>query len=152
MPTRKAPRIYRILIGAKNLRTSRRFYEKLLGVRGRSVAQGRVYFDCGRVIFGVLDFSKTSPKEWSPPAEAIYFATSDIVAIHRRAHRLDCLDPGLLHGDASSPLGEVVIRPWGERSFYVLDPSGNSLCFVDTRTLFTGTSRQVAAMQRASTR
>ena len=29
-------------------------------------------------------------------------------------------------------------RPWGERSFYCLDPDGNRLCFVDQSTLFLG--------------
>ncbi|MGA8663757.1 MAG: VOC family protein [Thermoplasmata archaeon] len=46
-------------------------------------------------------------------------------------------------------MGEMVVRPWGERSFYATDPSGNPLCFVDSRTLFTGTPRQVAALRRA---
>jgi hypothetical protein len=32
----------------------------------------------------------------------------------------------------------MVVRPWGERSFYVKDPWGNGLCFVDEKTLFTG--------------
>ena len=40
-----------------------------------------------------------------------------------------------VHGDAS---GEIVTRPWGERSFYVQDPFGNKLCFVDRSTMFTG--------------
>ncbi|HEY5096249.1 MAG TPA: hypothetical protein VII69_14140 [Candidatus Eremiobacteraceae bacterium] len=39
-----------------------------------------------------------------------------------------------VHGDAA---GDIVTRPWGERSFYVVDPYGNGLCFVDETTLFT---------------
>ena len=34
--------------------------------------------------------------------------------------------------------GQIVVRPWGERSFYVEDPWSNGLCFVDEKTLFTG--------------
>jgi hypothetical protein len=34
--------------------------------------------------------------------------------------------------------GEILTRPWGERSFYAEDPYGNLLCFVDERTVFTG--------------
>jgi hypothetical protein len=34
--------------------------------------------------------------------------------------------------------GAIVRRPWGERSFYAVDPFGNKLCFVDRATLFTG--------------
>ena len=32
----------------------------------------------------------------------------------------------------------IETRPWGERSFYCLDPDGNQLCFVDDSTLFLG--------------
>jgi uncharacterized glyoxalase superfamily protein PhnB len=35
-------------------------------------------------------------------------------------------------------LARIEKRPWGERSFYVSDPFGNPLCFVDERTVFTG--------------
>ena len=34
----------------------------------------------------------------------------------------------------------IAVRPWGERSFYGLDPSGNPVCFVDPATLFTGSA------------
>jgi hypothetical protein len=34
-------------------------------------------------------------------------------------------------------MGEIARRPWGERSFYMRDPFGNPLCFVDEGTLFT---------------
>jgi catechol 2,3-dioxygenase-like lactoylglutathione lyase family enzyme len=143
------PRIYRLLLQAKNLRTSRRFYEALLGTKGREVGGGRVYFDCGPVILGILDSSKAPKKDLSRPTEAVYFATEDLAGIHRRAKKLKCLSRELLHGDPDSPMGEMVVRPWGERSFYAADPSGNPLCFVDARTLFTGTPRQIAALNRA---
>jgi hypothetical protein len=39
-----------------------------------------------------------------------------------------------VHGE---PAGEVKKRPWGERSFYVTDPWGNELCFVEDGTLYT---------------
>ena len=38
----------------------------------------------------------------------------------------------------TGPLGEIFTRPWGETSFYVADPFGNPLCFVDRATIFTG--------------
>jgi predicted enzyme related to lactoylglutathione lyase len=144
----QAPALFRVLVGAEDLEVSRRFYEALLGTRGRRVAEGRFYFDCGPVILGVLDRSAGREEGRSGPQEAIYFATDDIEGVHRRARRLGGLAPGLLHGDASSPMGEVVVRPWGERSFYVTDPSGNPLCFVDARTKFTGTPRQVSALKK----
>ncbi len=32
---------------------------------------------------------------------------------------------------------EMIKRPWGEQSFYVTDPWGNELCFVQEGTLYT---------------
>jgi catechol 2,3-dioxygenase-like lactoylglutathione lyase family enzyme len=144
------PQIFRILLPARDLEQSRRFYEILLSLRGRPVAGGRIYFDCGSVLLGILDYSSHPDSSLTPPTEALYFATSDLGAVHRRARELGCLTPGLLHEEPDSPLGEIVVRPWGERSFYAQDPSGNSLCFVDERTLFTGTPKQVAALARVS--
>jgi catechol 2,3-dioxygenase-like lactoylglutathione lyase family enzyme len=150
MTSSKGPPIFRILVGARDLEVSARFYERLLATRGRTVAAGRVYFDCGPVILGVLDRSSDSDARRARVTESIYFATGDLGAIHRRARTMGCLAKGLLHGDAASPLGEVVQRPWGERSFYAEDPAGNSLCFVDERTLFTGSATQIRALARRS--
>ncbi|MFZ0892565.1 MAG: VOC family protein [Thermoplasmata archaeon] len=149
MKRNQPPRIYRILLQARNLTRSRRFYESLLSIRGRLVGGGRIYFDCGPILLGILDYSSVPRTKVTTPTEALYFATSDLESVHRRARRLRCLTSGLLHDDPSSPLGEIVVRPWGERSFYAEDPSGNPLCFVDERTLFTGTPQQVAALRRA---
>jgi catechol 2,3-dioxygenase-like lactoylglutathione lyase family enzyme len=151
MPRSNPPRVYRILIQAKDLDRSRRFYESLLGTRGRSVGGERIYFDCGPVILGILDGSGVSDEERSIPTEAIYLATNDLDGVHQRASRLGCLSKELIHNDPANPAGRMVVRPWGERSFYVFDPSGNPLCFVDERTLFTGTPRQAAALMRATT-
>jgi catechol 2,3-dioxygenase-like lactoylglutathione lyase family enzyme len=147
MTNSAGPRVFRILLPAGDLDASRKFYETLLGVPGRLVAGGRVYFDCGPVIVGILDLS--SQRDRPKVAEAVYLATDDIEGVHRRARALGCLDTGLLHDDPESPLGEIVVRPWGERSFYALDPAGNPLCFVEEGTQFTGTPEQVAALQRA---
>jgi catechol 2,3-dioxygenase-like lactoylglutathione lyase family enzyme len=147
-PPKTAPSIFRILLPVKNLDQARTFYQSLLGVRSRTVARGRVYLDCGPVILGLLDYAGVDGGG-SPPTEAVYFSTPEIERVHRRAKKLGCLATGLLHGDPKSPLGEVVVRPWGERAFYVEDPSGNPLCFVDARTKFTGTRSQVTALRRA---
>jgi catechol 2,3-dioxygenase-like lactoylglutathione lyase family enzyme len=147
-PRRSGPSVFRILVAAMDLEESRKFYETLLGVRGRRVAEGRIYFDCGPVILGVLDYSKREGYPWSTPTESIYFSVDHIEEIYERATELRCLEPGLLHEDPASPLGSLLVRPWGERSFYAHDPAGNPLCFVDSQTLFTGTPRQIAALKR----
>lgn len=144
-----SPAIFRILLPARDLARARRFYERLLGTPGRVVAPGRVYFDCGRVLLGILDFSGVPQRKHPRPAESVYFSTTQLDRVHARAVRLGCLAKGLLHGDARSPLAQPLVRPWGERSFYVEDPSGNSLCFVESGTEFTGSKRQVATLRRS---
>jgi catechol 2,3-dioxygenase-like lactoylglutathione lyase family enzyme len=141
-----APRLFRVLLSALDFSAARRFYESLLAAKGREVGGGRIYFDCGPVLLGILDRGSSASSEFSPAAEAVYFATEDLERVFLRARRLDCLEPGLLHGDPASPMGAIKVRPWGERSFYARDPSGNPLCFVDSRTMFTGTPQQVAAL------
>jgi predicted enzyme related to lactoylglutathione lyase len=142
-----APRVFRVLLPEKDLGLARAFYESLLATTGREVAPGRLYFDCGAVILGILDRSSSPASEFSNSAEALYLATDDLESVFGRARQLGCLAPGLLHGDPASPMGAIAVRPWGERSFYAQDPSGNSLCFVDARTLFTGTPEQIAALR-----
>ena len=63
-------------------------------------------------------------------------AVEDLEAVHRRAQRLGGLSTET--GDGRLPMGEIASRPWGERSFYMLDPFGNPLCFVDSTSVFTG--------------
>jgi catechol 2,3-dioxygenase-like lactoylglutathione lyase family enzyme len=145
----EAPRLFRILLPARDLEASRRFYTELLGTSGRLVAGGRVYFDCGDVILGVLDRSSAEGAE-PPVTEAVYFSTTDLDAVHRRARGLGCLSAELLHGDPQSPMGEIRVRPWGERSFYAEDPSGNALCFVDASTRFVGSPEQVERLRAAA--
>lgn len=150
MTAESTPRVFRILLPVRDLDAARRFYERLLGTRGRTVAPGRVYFDCGAVILGVLDVSSEPRGAHGASTEALYLATRSIDRVHERAKRLRCLSTELLHGDRSSPLGEVLRRPWGERSFYVEDPWGNPLCFVAEGTRFTGSPRRRASVRRGS--
>jgi hypothetical protein len=74
-------------------------------------------------------------EEAKPLPDKIYFAVADLEKVHARATELGCLSTEDVHGASA---GEMVVRPWGERSFYVHDPWGNGLCFVDDKTLFTG--------------
>jgi predicted enzyme related to lactoylglutathione lyase len=130
-----APTLYRIILQVDNLDRAEEFYGQLLGDRGRRIPRGsRHYIDCGPVILALVDVSveNIQPK---PLPDYIYFAVDDVDAVHERARELDCLSTDDVHGASA---GEVVKRPWGERSFYAHDPWGNGLCFVDENTLFTG--------------
>jgi predicted enzyme related to lactoylglutathione lyase len=127
------PRIFRLLLEVSDLDGGVDFYSRLLGTSGRAVRGGRHYFDCGEVILGLVDVSPTG-RAPRPTPEHVYFAVSDLGDLHARAAQLGCLSDEDVHG---SPAGEPVVRPWGERSFYAVDPFGNRLCFVDDETLFT---------------
>jgi predicted enzyme related to lactoylglutathione lyase len=128
------PRLFRLLLEVGSLSEAVTFYATLLATEGRPIRGGRHYFDCGGVIVGLVDVSLggRAPK---PSSEYLYFAVADVEAVQRRAAALGCLETGDVHGESA---GAVVVRPWGERSFYATDPSGNRLCFVDEATLFTG--------------
>ena len=133
-----APTLYRIILQVDNLDKAEEFYGKLLGDRGRRIPYAsRHYIDCGPVILALVDVNGENipglqPK---PLPDYIYFAVSDAGAVYERARELKCLSTEDVHGESA---GDLVKRPWGERSFYVHDPWGNGLCFVDENTLFTG--------------
>ena len=133
-----APPLYRIILQVDNLDKAEEFYGKLLGDHGRRIPRGsRHYIDCGPVILALVDVNGEGIPglEPKPLPDYIYFAVSDAEAVHQRARELQCLSTDDVHGASA---GELVKRPWGERSFYVHDPWGNGLCFVDENTLFTG--------------
>lgn len=133
-----APPLYRIILQVDNLDKAEEFYGKLLGDRGRRIPRGsRHYIDCGPVILALVDVNGEGIPglEPKPLPDYIYFAVSDVEAVYQRAQELQCLSTEDVHGESA---GNLVKRPWGERSFYVHDPWGNGLCFVDENTLFTG--------------
>jgi predicted enzyme related to lactoylglutathione lyase len=131
----KTPVLFRIILQVPDLDRAEAFYGKLLGDSGRRIPYAsRHYIDCGPVILALVDPSVDGERP-KPLPDYIYFAVDNLEEIHARAKELGCLAKQNVHGAAS---GEIVVRPWGERSFYAEDPWGNGLCFVDQTTLFTG--------------
>lgn len=128
------PRVFRVMVEVGDLTKAVDFYSKLLGIKGRTLRGSRAYYDCGPVILAVLDPTPggVTPK---PNVDDIYFAVSDLEKIHARASELGCLSSEQVHDESA---GDIVVRPWGERSFYARDPWDNGLCFVDEKTLYTG--------------
>jgi catechol 2,3-dioxygenase-like lactoylglutathione lyase family enzyme len=130
-----APALFRIILQVSDLDKATEFYAKLLADEGRRIPRAsRHYFDCGPVILALVDVT-AGGEEAKPLPDYIYFAVNNLVDFHARASELGCLSTDDVHGASA---GEIVKRPWGERSFYVEDPWGNGLCFVDETTLFTG--------------
>jgi catechol 2,3-dioxygenase-like lactoylglutathione lyase family enzyme len=120
---------------AHDLDRSVSFYQQVLGEEGMRISPGRHYFMCGGVILALYnpkaDGDSTEPR---PNFEHVYFAVTDLEACYERADRAGGLSSAI--GDGNLPMGKIARRPWGEQSFYMNDPSGNPICFVDEATLF----------------
>ena len=124
------PQFFRLNIEIGDLDKGEAFYAKLLDVEGRRQAGARVYFQAGPVTLQVLQTPKPHPA-----AKALYFTVRDLDAAFERAKALGCLSQENVH---DAPGGGIVVRPWGERSFYAVDPWGNPLCFVEEGTIYAG--------------
>jgi catechol 2,3-dioxygenase-like lactoylglutathione lyase family enzyme len=127
------PQFFRLNVEVGDLDAAIAFYTDLLGVEGRKQPGRRCYFDCGPVTLQVLDVSSNRPPH--PAAKALYFAVENLEAAFDRAKALRYLSREDVH---DAPAGGIVVRPWGERSFYAEDPWGNPLCFVEEGTVYTG--------------
>jgi catechol 2,3-dioxygenase-like lactoylglutathione lyase family enzyme len=128
-----APRIFRVTLEVSELDRACDLYRELLGTEGQRHPGARHYFDCGGVILVILDVSQGGLTP-TPGPKSLFLAVDDVEDVHKRAARLEILAPYRVHGE---PAGEVIERPWGERSFYVVDPWGNDLCFCQDGTLYT---------------
>ena len=131
-------RLFRIIVPVSDLEQARRFYTTVLGSSGRRVSPGRHYFDCEGTILACFDPRADGDDYVARPLpEPIYFAVSDLHAALEA-----CRTAGASFPSSSppgvGPLGEITRRPWGEDSFYVTDPFGNTLCFVSRSTAFVG--------------
>ena len=127
------PQFFRLNIEVGDLAAAIEFYTKLLDIPGRKQPGSRVYFDAGPVTLQVVDVSSAGKPH--PAAKALYFTVKDLDAAFARAKSLGCLSRESVH---DAPGGGIIVRPWGERSFYAEDPWSNPLCFVEEGTVYTG--------------
>ncbi|MCK6456346.1 MAG: VOC family protein [Phycisphaerae bacterium] len=130
-------KLFRIILPVSDIQRAAKFYETVLGVKGISVSDGRHYFDCGGTILACFDPNADGDGyDPTPLSEWLYFAVDDIDACFATCKKAGAkFSKEDVHGD---PAGKIAVRPWGEKSFYVQDPFGNKLCFVDRKTMFTG--------------
>ena len=127
-PTVDVPRLFRVIVPVTDIARATRFYAALLSTPGHRVSSGRHYFDCGGVLLACFDpRADTDDFDLGPNPDHLYFSVKGLEAVHARAVSL--------HAEILDP---IEVRPWGERSFYLKDPFGNKLCFVEERTRFTG--------------
>ena len=130
-------RLFRVILPVDDIEAAATFYSALLDDAGMRVSPGRHYFRCGDVMLAVYapkaDGDDRTPR---PNFDHVYFAVDDLPAVFERAQKGGGLSAVI--GDGGLPMGQIAVRPWGERSFYLSDRFGNPLCFVDAATLFTG--------------
>lgn len=127
-PSADPPQLFRRVLPVTYIKEAETLYSKLLGLPGQRVSPGRHYVDRGGTILECFDpLPDTDNFDPGPNPDHVYFTVRDLEAALSRATAAgaDVLEP-------------IATRPWGERSFYVRDPFGNKLCFVDVRTKFTG--------------
>lgn len=132
-----APRLFRVIMPVTNLDAAAGFYSAVFDTPVFRVSNGRHYFDCGGVILAVYDAMADGDQAPVPHnAEHVYFAVTDLAAVFARAQRVGGLSTET--GDGGLPMGQIAKRPWGEVSFYMHDPAGNPICFVDEQSIFRG--------------
>jgi uncharacterized glyoxalase superfamily protein PhnB len=123
-----AARLFRVILPVPDIEAAASFYARVLEIPGSRVSGGRHYFDCGGTILACYDaLADGDPEPVGPNPQYVYFSVDDLDGARRRAEEAGCRD-----------LTDIEVRPWGERSFYAVDPFENPICFVDARTLFTG--------------
>lgn len=124
------PQFFRMNLEVGDLAAAQHFYETLFGLAGRGQAGHRFYINPGPVAFQVV-----APPNPQPAPKALYFTVADLDAVHARAISLNALSQDMVHGLKG---GDISVKPWGERSFYVNDPWGNQFCFVEAGTVYAG--------------
>lgn len=123
------PRLFRVVVQVTDIDAAAAFYGELLDTPGERVSAGRHYFECGGVVLACFDPTADGDGfDATPNPGHVYVSVPDLEAVKRRAEPLDC----------QKPPTDIERHPWGERAFYVRDPFGNPLCFVDEGTVFTG--------------
>jgi catechol 2,3-dioxygenase-like lactoylglutathione lyase family enzyme len=130
-------RLFRVIVPVTNIEDATKFYSALLDQPGFRVSPGRHYFQCGGVILAVYDALADGDREAVRAIGGhLYFAVPDLSVAFARAQASGGLSSET--GDGKLPMGAIARRPWGEVSFYMHDPSGNPLCFVDETSVYRG--------------
>ncbi|HKA11563.1 MAG TPA: VOC family protein [Candidatus Dormibacteraeota bacterium] len=124
--------LFRVIIPVRDVDAAARFYAALLSTAGERVSTGRHYFKCGAAILACWDaLADGDPAYVGSNAAPIYLSTEEpLEAVRERAFAAGA--------KADAQRGDIGVRPWGERSFYVTDPWGNPLCLVQAGSEYLG--------------
>ena len=128
-----ATNLFRVIVPVTDIDAAAAFYTAILDVTHERVSPGRHYFQTQGAILAIVDSGADGEERTSRPNfDHIYLSVDDLDAVYARCRAA----PGATFDVAGQQPG-IAQRPWGERSFYVQDPFGNPLCFVQTGTEFT---------------
>ena len=124
-------RLYRIIIPIQNLDKAIRFYTSVLGIEGHFVSPGRYYLN----LSGMVIVLYNPERDGDPIADTwkfhenqyIYISVDDLPEMRKK-----CVQNG------GKNVIEIDRMPWGEKLFYLSDPEGIPLCFVEKGTEFLG--------------
>lgn len=119
-------RLFRVIIPVADVEAATAFYGEVFGAKGERVSGNRHYFDCGGVLFAVIQPEDKPVHEPNP--EHVYLSTDEALTAVR--------DTWV--GGGGTLEDDIRDRDWGETSFYGRDPWGNKIVFVATGTEFTG--------------
>jgi predicted enzyme related to lactoylglutathione lyase len=129
--------LFRILMPVPDIEAAAKFYGALFRAPGERVSPGRHYFMAGDVVFACYAPNADGDMDAPRPLQTeTYFAVDDLEATYDRVFKTGAKPSTETHHAGN--LAQIEERPWGERSFYVSDPFGNPLCFVDSKTVFKG--------------
>jgi catechol 2,3-dioxygenase-like lactoylglutathione lyase family enzyme len=142
---RSTANLYKAILPTRSLARSGAFFEELLGLAVDTSVPNRHFLYCRGCILALVDPTEhdrsheRAPRAFAPNPDCVYFGVGDLDATFERTAKL-----GMAPIPGDWPGQGIAVRPWGERSFYGLDPSGNPICFVDDETLFTGSAPRPA--------
>ncbi|MBI4836774.1 MAG: VOC family protein [Candidatus Abawacabacteria bacterium] len=127
-------KLYRVIVPVTDIEVAAQFYGQVLETPGERVSPGRHYFHCDGTVLACYDPARDGDQlsyGWQMHEnQYLYFAVEDLSKVR-----------GLLKKAGASALGKVQAMPWGETLLYAKDPFGNPISFVDSKTVFTGTSK-----------
>jgi len=125
-------KLYRIILPVGNIDKAEHFYSSIFGIKGERVSPGRHYFNLEGTILACYD-PKADGDDDDPQwklhdNQYVYIAVDDLEEVYQTVRDLNPLTID----------DSIETMPWGERLFYLNDPWGNPVCFVDRATLFLG--------------
>lgn len=120
------PTLIRVVLPVSNIERATSFYRAMLDTPGSRISAGRHVFPCGGASLVLYDpRSEGAFLDATPNAEHVYIAIPALDAAFARARTAGCREVE----------SQIRTREGGERSFYLRDPFGNPICFVDDATV-----------------